>query len=133
MGRRLFLLLILPTPHSTFFTPIDNRVVEVTLTIYDFYRVQLALRWWWLFQSSLVAIEIPEDEEEPTPEQALNALLEQFKSNQLPITSKFYSEDGHATQREFKPPTVLQLWRHAWFAASKGSSFPIRSVQCIAN
>lgn len=56
-------------------------------------------------------------EEEKSPEEALSALLEQYKTTALPATSRFYGD--LQTQREFKPPSVLELWRHAWFIASK--------------
>lgn len=61
-----------------------------------------------------------DSEEEKSPEEALSALLEQYKTTALPATSRFYGD--LETQREFKPPSVLELWRHAWFIASKSAS-----------
>lgn len=82
----------------------------------------------WLFgapKKPVVDVQIQENKEQ-TPEEALNALLEQFKSDALPASSRFYGDP--ALQREFKPPSVLELWRHAWFIASK-SAFPFQSLR----
>lgn len=92
----------------------------------------------WLFgapsKKSTVDVQIQElnNNKEQTPEEALNALLEQFKSDSpLPASSRFYHDSDHpaATQREFKPPSVLDLWRHAWFVATKSAfSLPYVSL-----
>lgn len=64
-------------------------------------------------------------EREQTPEEALDALLEQYKTSTVPAASRFNGELD--PQREGKPPGVLDLWRHAWFVATK-STFDYLSV-----
>jgi hypothetical protein len=59
------------------------------------------------------------DDDEQTPEQALNALLEQFKTSTLPAASRFNGDLD--PQREGKPPRVLDFWRHALFVATKST------------
>lgn len=77
----------------------------------------------WLFgHTPSPNVELTEefDETEKSPEEALSALLEQYKTAALPPSSRFYGD--LETQRVFKPPSVLELWRHAWFIASKSAS-----------
>ena len=62
--------------------------------------------------------------DEQTPEDALNALLEQYKTSTVPAASRFNGDLD--PQREGKPPSVLDLWRHAWFVATKSTSRLLR-------
>lgn len=57
---------------------------------------------------------------EQTPDEVLDALLEQYKTSALPPNSRFYGDVD--PQREGKAPGVLDLWKHAWFLATKSSS-----------
>lgn len=57
------------------------------------------------------------DDKGRTPEEVLDALLEQYKTSALPPHSRFYGDVD--PQREGKPLRVVDLWRHAWFVATK--------------
>lgn len=52
-----------------------------------------------------------------TPQEQLDLLLEQFKTQALPSSSRFAGKIG--LQKNAQPFTVLGLWRHAWFVAAK--------------
>ncbi|KAF8324134.1 hypothetical protein DL93DRAFT_2049409, partial [Clavulina sp. PMI_390] len=57
------------------------------------------------------------NEKELTPDEFLDALLEQYQSSSLPANSRF--NGALDPQREGKPPSVMDLWQHAWFVATK--------------
>lgn len=59
------------------------------------------------------------DKKMKTPQEQLDQLLEQFKTQDLPPSSRFAGEIG--LQKDAQPFTVLGLWRHAWFIAAKGN------------
>jgi hypothetical protein len=63
---------------------------------------------------------VADGDERSSLAQALDALLEPYAwGSAVPPTSRF---NGHLDpQREGKPPGVLDLWRHAWFMATKGA------------
>ena len=71
--------------------------------------------------TSTVRIENGKDKEKrmKTPQEQLDLLLEQFKTQALPPSSRFAGEIG--LQKDARPFTVLGLWRHAWFVAAKGN------------